>query len=232
MQAVKACSVLLWALGLPLVNDMTHLWDTRAYRRWWRPADRSQHSSLAFAVDSPVQMSVPHIHMGINHGFVSLPYSCCRELHPVVTLVYPALSQRYTVSTQAATRQGADLWFHGCIYHCMLKIQNVNTLFLQNVIKQCVHCYFTRDPVLAIRCLDVHVECMLKAGKFFRKFSGNYFCLKFKIFVFSLGLIHSSALDKGVCLIKYNNLNGSVIRSPNNQIDHCIYCHPIVIGSS
>lgn len=105
--------------------------------------------------------------------------------------------------------------------------------FFQNVIKQCVYCYFTRDPVLAIRRrLDVHVECMLKAGKFFRKFSGNYFCLKFKIFVFSLGLIHYSALDKGVCLIKYNNLNGSVIRSSNNQIDHCIYCRPIVIGSS
>lgn len=69
----------------------------------------SQHSSLAFAVESPVQMPVPHIHMGINPGFVSLPYSCSRELHPVVTLVYPALLQRYTVSTQAATCHGADL---------------------------------------------------------------------------------------------------------------------------
>lgn len=176
MRAVKAYSVLLWAPGLPLVNDMTHLWDMRACRRWWRPADRSQHSSLAFTVNSPVQMPVPHIHMGINHGFISLLYSCCRELHPVVTLIYPALSQLYTVSTQTATRQGADLWFHGYIHH----VKNT----------KCQHCWFLMCYSMcsllfhSSSCISylqnfesIHMYGILKSCAFL-KFSDIYFSLK------------------------------------------------------
>lgn len=44
VRAVKACSVLLWALGHPLGNDMTRLWDTRACLKWRSPDDRSQPS--------------------------------------------------------------------------------------------------------------------------------------------------------------------------------------------
>lgn len=47
-------------------------------------------------------------------------------------------------------------WLHTSLY---VENTKVNPPFLPNVIKQCVHCYFTRDPVLAIRRrLDMQVE--------------------------------------------------------------------------